>query len=176
MLWCYFKFFPLTETGSFWTKTLCLKIWIKSNHCVDETTEMVQSSSSSLLSQDATSVDLRGRSLCFCQDSSPTSWLITWRYPRLLIGSFCQQMTPRRRAMRMRSRQPDTARLMITSEDGDKRTQRTNRIDQSVISLFFFVVVLACEKFTFISPSWRHLTLCVPVVWNRELCNSHKLL
>lgn len=97
----------------------------------------IQSSSSSLLSQDMRSLDLRGSSLCFCQDSSPTSWLITWRYPWLLIGSFCQQMTPRRMATRRKSRQPATARLMITSE---KEKKMGLVVAQSVRLVFILAV------------------------------------
>lgn len=81
------------------------------------------------------SLDLRGSSLCFCQDSSPASWLITWWYPRLLIGSFCQQMTPRRMATRRKSRQPDTARLTITSE---KKNEKASVVAQSLRLVFIF--------------------------------------
>lgn len=75
----------------------------------------VQSSSSSLPSQDARFGDLRGRSLCFCQESSPPSWLITCWYPRLFIGFLCRQRTPRRMTMRTRSTHPVTARLVMTT-------------------------------------------------------------
>lgn len=82
------------------------------------------------------SLDLRGSSSCFCQDSSPASWLITWWYPRLLIGSFCQQMMPRRMATRRKSRQPDTARLKITSEKKKKKKGISGRtITQTCVYL-----------------------------------------
>lgn len=75
--------------------------------------------SSSPLSQDARCVHLWGRSLCFCQESSTDSWLITCWYPWQFIGSFCQQMMVRRRTMRRRRRrQPDTARPRMTAGRG----------------------------------------------------------
>lgn len=96
-------------------------LWILNSTCGSNRKRVQITSSLLLLSQDVKLVDLRGRSRHFCQDSSPASWLATWRYPRLLIGSFCQQITPRRRMMRSKSRQPDTTRPMMTSEEKKKK-------------------------------------------------------
>lgn len=126
----------------------------------------VQSSSSSLPSQDARFGDLRGRSLCFCQESSPPSWLITCWYPRLFIGFLCRQRTPRRMTMRTRSTHPVTARLVMTTANMKKNAKMV----QNCFSLFFFLNVnsqvcraLLCVKSSPLSVSfegsWHSLSL-----------------